>query len=286
MKLQAILLAAMAGGCTTVRVVQRDGCWVRSTERAGNVSEELGPCARPTPEWADDQLTRLLQECAARADWVWETRAVAAWNHREAQPPQEPQEEVLRRCLADATSTILGENEGLKARLAEATRERDALRASAEKDGDKLRESSDRLAEYLGEAAKRPSPPAVATATASSDGNASAETSGEAASTPPATVVAGAPLAACAPGGAAAPPAGKTDGAGPRVKKAGSERRARRARLPACDPTPVKAADLKPADAKAAEVQASDAKRAEAKPADVKGSAPQAEAKPGAAKQE
>ncbi|HEX7622188.1 MAG TPA: hypothetical protein VF400_01355, partial [Anaeromyxobacteraceae bacterium] len=89
----AVLLAMTATGCTTVKLAQRDGCWVRKTERflVGS-KEEVGPCAPPAPNWSDDRLTRLVQECASRADYRWQGRALEAWNRREPMP-ERPSEE-------------------------------------------------------------------------------------------------------------------------------------------------------------------------------------------------
>ena len=44
------LLGLAVGGCTSVKMVQREGCWVRRTEKPfGRVVEEVGPCARAQP---------------------------------------------------------------------------------------------------------------------------------------------------------------------------------------------------------------------------------------------
>ena len=76
-----VLLAVVAGGCTTVKLEQREGCWVRQTSRwPSQVKEELGPCEREKPAWSEDRLTRLVQECMVQADYRWKTRALAAWN--------------------------------------------------------------------------------------------------------------------------------------------------------------------------------------------------------------
>jgi hypothetical protein len=155
-------------------MVQRDGCWVRRTTGwLGQVREEVGPCARAGTQWAEDRVTRVVQECAARADHQWQTRALIAWNRGEPLPPQEPEESVLRDCMAQSVSVIAEENEreALEARLAEAARERDALRAGAEQDHAQLRASISRMTDHLGEAAKKESPPAIATASATSEGH-------------------------------------------------------------------------------------------------------------------
>ncbi len=172
----AMLLAVLVGGCTSVRMVQRDGCWVRQTEKwPKRVTEELGPCSRPTPAWADDRLTRLVQECVAQADYRWQNQAVAAWSRGEPLPPQESEENMLQTCMNEASGTMLTENEALKARVGELVYDRDLLRVDVEKDRDHLRSSHDKLTDALGEAAKKPAPAAVATATSTSDGTATTQ---------------------------------------------------------------------------------------------------------------
>lgn len=169
----AMGLAVLVGGCTSVRVVQRDGCWVRQTEKwPKRVLEEVGPCARQAPAWAEDRLTRLVQECVAQADYRWQNRALAAWNRGEPLPPQESEENILQACMSEASSTMLTENEALKARVGELASDREVLRADLEKDHQHLRASHDRLTDALGEAAKKPAGSAVATATSTSDGSA------------------------------------------------------------------------------------------------------------------
>lgn len=172
----AMLLAVLVGGCTSVRMVQRDGCWVRQTEKwPKRVSEELGPCARPAPAWAQDRLTRLVQECVAQADYRWQNQAVSAWSRGEPLPPQDSQENILQACMNEASGTMLTENEALKARVGELVYDRDLLRVDVEKDRDHLRSSHDKLTDALGEAAKKPAPAAVATATSTSDGTATTQ---------------------------------------------------------------------------------------------------------------
>ena len=49
--LAAVLPALVA--CTSTRMLQREGCWVKQTEKwPGRVSEELGFCTKPAPVWA------------------------------------------------------------------------------------------------------------------------------------------------------------------------------------------------------------------------------------------
>jgi hypothetical protein len=199
----ALLAVAVGlGGCSSVKLVQREGCWVRRTERLGAVREELGPCMRAPSPWAEDRLTRLVQECAVQVDHRWETAALDAWSHGRPVPPQAGEDSVLQTCLGDALRTVVPENETLKNRLADVSGDRDGLRARAERDHGNMQASLDRLAEYLGEAAKKASPPATATATATSEGRQRSESASEPAAPAAPMVVATAPgsaTAACAP---------------------------------------------------------------------------------------
>ncbi len=202
--LSAVLLAAAVGGCTSVKMVQREGCWVRRTEKIfGQVDEEVGPCARPTSPWVEDRLTRLTQECIAREDYRWQSRALAAFNRREPLPPQATDENVLRVCMNEAARAAITDNEKLKLRvqtlnerLAEVSTDRDALTRRADDDRSHLHASHDRIAGFLGEAAKKASTPAVATATASSDGRARMDSKSASPQTAPVAVVASAPVCA------------------------------------------------------------------------------------------
>jgi hypothetical protein len=237
----AILLAAGVGGCTSVRVVQRDGCWVRQTTGPfKRVHEEVGICARPPPRWADDRVTRLAQECVVRADYQWQTRALAAWNRGDELPPQDPEEKVLKQCMTESSRIMAEENATLKARLAEAATERDALRASSEQERAQLRATLDRVTEQLGEAAKKPSPPAYATATASSEGRNEASAPPASATAPVTVLPPAAPAPPPAPAPRASPVCRPDPGALPGKKND--------PRSPACAPAPA-GLDLKPATA-------------------------------------
>jgi hypothetical protein len=174
--LGAVLLAVVIGGCTSVRMVQRDGCWVRQTKKLGQVREEMGPCARAQPAWVEDRLTRMVQECVARSDYRWHSRALAAWSRGERVPAQEPGEKVLQDCVDEAARGVASENESLAKRLGEVSAERATLAARAEEERARLASSNERIAGFLGEAAKRPDPPATATAFAKSEGRGDAET--------------------------------------------------------------------------------------------------------------
>ena len=84
-----VAMVAALCACTSVKMVQRDGCWVKHTETTfGGDKEELGFCTRPETAWAEDRLARMVQECMAQSDHRWENRALAAWNHNEPIPPQ------------------------------------------------------------------------------------------------------------------------------------------------------------------------------------------------------
>jgi hypothetical protein len=184
--LTAIVLAATFGGCTSVKMVQRDGCWVRRTEKIfGQVREEIGPCARTASPWSEDRLTRLVQECVAREDYRWQMRALAAFGRNEPMP-RDHEANVLATCTTEAARAGFAENDALKHQLAAANErlsgakerisdvagDRDALRKRSELEQDRMYASNQKLADALAEAAKKPSAPAVATATASSDGRA------------------------------------------------------------------------------------------------------------------
>jgi hypothetical protein len=178
-----LVLAGVLGGCTSVKLLQRDGCWIRETKRTlGGTKQDVGPCVRAQPEWADDRLTRLVQECVAQVEHRWQVRAVSAWNRGEPLPPQETEESVVALCMSKAATAAVTETERLSERLADvsddlaqAAKDRDALRADSAQTVEHLRASNDRIAGYLGEAAKRPPPVATATATATSDGTAVTE---------------------------------------------------------------------------------------------------------------
>jgi len=211
----AVVVLVISSGCTSVKLVQRDGCWVRQTERLWHVKEDLGPCARPSSPWVDDRLTRLVQECVSREDYRWQSRALAAWSRGEPLPEQASESNVLQDCMNEAAGAMINENESLKDRLAsmkdraaELVKDRDALRARTDDDRTHLLASHDKIADYLGEAAKKAQVPAVANATASSDGQARTEntaTRTDTTSAPqpaPVTVVAAMPataVPACAP---------------------------------------------------------------------------------------
>jgi hypothetical protein len=236
-----VLLAAFAAGCTSVRMVQRDGCWIKQTEKRPfkRVREEIGPCVRAQPKWVDDQLTRLVQECVAQADWRWQVRALDMWARGKAYPAQPAQEETLRTCMQEARVGLVSENDELKRRLSDVAADRDRAVAARDKERTvadqertrfqdsldrnlgRMHDTHDRLAGFLGEAASKPAAPAVATATATSasDGKATNESgatlasesrsgSGSGASGAPPTVTAAAPGASPAAARPASSPRG------------------------------------------------------------------------------
>jgi hypothetical protein len=209
MRISWAMLGLAMAGCASVRLVQREQCWVRQTTRLGQVKEELGPCRREPPAWSQDRLTRIVQECMAQADYRWQNLAVAAWARGERLPARPSEDASMSRCLEQASRSMVGENERLKERLAELTGDRDAQAAQARREREHFLASWDKLAGDLGEAAKRPLPPATATATATgegrstSEGRSSTERSIAASTQKPALGAGEAP----APGGAAARPA-------------------------------------------------------------------------------
>lgn len=198
-----LLLALAAGGCTSVKMVQRDGCWVRRTEKSfGRVLEEVGPCDRAQPKWAQDRLTRLVQECMAQADWRWHSRALEVWSRRLPYPTPQPREdELLRACMDEARTGMKTEQDAaalqskigdLSGRVAELSGERDGLRGDLARDHAKLQERDEKLAEWLGksheklsdwlgQAAQKPpgNATASATSTSNSDGQATTNSSND-----------------------------------------------------------------------------------------------------------
>jgi hypothetical protein len=164
--LMTVFLALFA--CTSVRMVQREGCWVKQTEKwPSRVSEELGFCTKPSPVWAQDRVARLVQECMAQADYRWQNRALAAWTRGDPIPPQDSDDKIAQTCMKEASAAQgqEAENAALKSRLADLAQDRDSLRNVSESDREFLKQSSDKMVSALGEAAKRPPPSAVATAT-------------------------------------------------------------------------------------------------------------------------
>ena len=183
--LAAVLSALL--GCTSTRMLQREGCWVKQTEKwPGRVSEELGFCTKPAPVWAQDRVARLVQECMAQADFRWQNRALAAWTRNEPIPPQDSDDKIAQTCMNEASAALgqEAENSALKARLAELSQDRESLRNVSESDRDFLKQSSDKMVSALGEAAKKPAPAAVATAT--STGTAKTESDLRSSEQPPA----------------------------------------------------------------------------------------------------
>lgn len=224
----AVGLLALAG-CTSIKLVQREGCWVRRTEAwPGRVTEELGPCVGPVAPPADDRVSRAVQDCAARADHRWQMRAQLAWSRGEPLPAPDADDGVFRACMEDPAKALAGDVEQLRRReeeasqhLAEVAKERDELRARAdeerrareegmgarltaqekltdrllagqEKVGERLLQGQGAMAAYLGEAAKKSSQPAVANASATSRSEGTAAT--DAAATSPAAGAAGRPV--------------------------------------------------------------------------------------------
>jgi hypothetical protein len=174
--------------CTSVKMVQREGCWVKQTEKwPSRVSEELGFCTKPPPVWAQDRVARLVQECMAQADYRWQNRALAAWTRGDPIPPQDSDDKIAQTCMKEASAALgqEAENSALKARLSELSQDRDSLRNVSDADREFLKQSSDKMVSALGEAAKKPPPSAVATAT--STGTAKTESDLRSSDQPPVT---------------------------------------------------------------------------------------------------
>ncbi len=161
----AVGLLLGASGCASVRVVQRNGCWVKQTESfPKTIREEVGPCMRPEPRWTNDRVARLVQECLAAENYRWQSEALAAWSRGAPLPAQRPEETLMRACMKDAGTALLEENEALRRRVAEVSAERDGLAAVAQQEREHLRSAQDRMTDALGEAANRPAPNAFASA--------------------------------------------------------------------------------------------------------------------------
>lgn len=184
------VVAAGLTGCSSVRMVQRDGCWIRQTERwPKQVNEEMGPCARKEPKWVEDRLARLVQECMAQSDYRWQTEALLAWSKAQPLPARKPEEAILQSCMNEAATAMVTENEALRQRLSELTLDRDELRVTVDEDRAHIRSSHDRLASALGDAAKKPAPAAVATATSNGTATTQSELSSDPSAPVPTTLV-------------------------------------------------------------------------------------------------
>lgn len=192
-------VAFAVSGCASTRMLQRDGCWIRQTETfPKQVNEEIGPCSRPEPKWSDDRLARLVQECVAQEDHRWHNQALAAFDKNQPMPPQPDPQNVLRTCMADSAQTLLTENEALKSRIGEVVDERDALRGTLDEERLALRENHRLLTKALGEAAKKPAPAAVATATSNGTANSDTQTKSDMRAPPQsAALIAGGALPMC-----------------------------------------------------------------------------------------
>lgn len=164
----AAMVFAPLFACTSVHMVQRDGCWMKHTDKwPGREYEELAFCTKAPPVWAQDRVARLVQECMAQADYRWQNRALAAWTHGDPIPPQDSDDKIAQTCMKEASAALgqEAENGALKSRLAELSQDRESLRNVSESDREFFKQSSDKMVSALGEAAKKPPPSAVATAT-------------------------------------------------------------------------------------------------------------------------
>src|SRR3989442_11627347 len=128
------------------------------------------------------------------AAYCGETGPLAAWRRGERHPPEDSDGQAARTCMGQAASALGLEvqNDVLKSRLADVDQDREKLRVATDKDREFIEQSSDKMITALGEAAKKPPPSAVATAT--STGTAKTESDQRsaaqpAAPAPPTTVV-------------------------------------------------------------------------------------------------
>jgi hypothetical protein len=191
--MKQLAMAAIAlFGCTSVRMVERNGCWLKQTDGLfRGLHEELGFCKKPAMELAQDRVGRLVQECIAQADHRWENRALAAWAHGQPIPAQDAGDTVAKACMSEAAAMFgpEAENNVLKSRLADLSQERETLRALAEGDREFFKQSNDRIVTALGEAAKKPAPAAVATATSTGTAKSDSEQRSPTPNAPTTTVV-------------------------------------------------------------------------------------------------
>lgn len=254
-------LVLLGVGCSSVKVVQRDGCWVKRHEKAfGQVNEELGPCVRQPTEWAQDRQTRLVQECVTQADHRWQTQAIAAWSRGEPLPDHD-QEGILQACMSEAGRAMVAENDALKQRLSEVEGERQALAAAVDENRVALHANNEKLTEFLGQAAQKPAGTATATATSLSDTAAKTEHGSSVQSAPASFVPAQQFTPVCthcevqqsSTSASQAAPAQATPAKKAPVKRASSQETSR-AGGPACE-LPPKATDVKADQAKIADAE-------------------------------
>jgi len=153
-------------------MVQKEGCWVRQTERwIIGTREEMGPCQRPAQAWSDEPVIRAVQECVAQADYRWQARALDAWSQGAPMPDRAGTDDgVLEGCLSGPLREALGRNEALRAQLDHALEDRSTLNQQTREDRLFLQSSHERIATSLGEAALKPPGSATATAHSTSEG--------------------------------------------------------------------------------------------------------------------
>lgn len=159
--IRCLLLVAVLAlqACTAVRYVKRDDCWIREIKPwHGVIQEDVGPCTRPSPQWSEDRFTRLMQECVAQSDYRWQHLAMDAWKRGEPIPERDGEADA-EACAAQASRTVLAENEALQTRVEDVVGDRE-----------RLQDHNEHLANVLGEAAKKPAGSATATATAHGEG--------------------------------------------------------------------------------------------------------------------
>lgn len=180
-----VVVATLAVGCANVKVVQRDGCWVRQTETfPKTLREEVGFCARKPPTWSTDRVTRLVQECMAEADYRWQTEALNAWSRGAALPKQSSEEDLMKTCMDRASTVLITENDVLRRRVADLTADQQKLERMAQEDRAHFRAAQEQMTEALGEAAKKPAPSAFATANSQGTATNESEQTAEGTTTP------------------------------------------------------------------------------------------------------
>jgi hypothetical protein len=135
----------LATGCTSVRVTRLDHCVLQTTERFGNVKEEILFCESEPPTWSSDRSVRLAQECLYHDVLSRRDQLINA--QRDGQKPATSVTggEVFSQCYPEAIRTVQGENDLLKDRAART----DEARVRAES-------SHARLEEGLTKALDRP----------------------------------------------------------------------------------------------------------------------------------
>src|SRR5256885_14410980 len=100
------MAAAVVGalvGCTSVRMVERDGCWLKQTEKwPSRVNEELAFCKKAAPAPDKYPLALLVAESVAQADCRWENGAIRTGSPGSRFPPRDSDEKIAASCMTEA----------------------------------------------------------------------------------------------------------------------------------------------------------------------------------------